>query len=541
MAIVLHAMQSFSLFLDMKIRLLLCIILLLVAKQLFSQAKMRKLPPNINHTPINNYAPYVSLDGNSLVYLSDVGEDYTLTMNFSVRDGIEWRDPVVMPKNVNNHLNFLRGYGLSADGNTLFFTSTKYNGIGGYDILTSQRSGNLWNEPVNPGLPLNSKSNDGAPSPSADGNTLYFMKCEVMSTTSADKCKIMMVKKKANGQWDEPTELPPNINSGNSQTPRIMGDGETLIFSSNKLQPNKGGMDLYMTRFMNGQWSSPQPMDFVNTPADDQFVTASSLGRYLVKDSPGQRSSELLEVLFPPELRPKKTITILGTVSGPTNPSSAFVSIFNMKDQSRVFSTKPGKDGTFAAYVNEGGVYDVSVDPEADNFTFYSKVIDLTGERTSTTEKVVVSLKAAGSGDEVALEGISFLPGSSDIDPVSAQELRRASRLMSGNPNKYFSIMITLQGYEVDSVRSKPDLTEVHTDTIKVPVMVKIDSVTTETRDSLVIKNHYHNNRTEKQAKSLKEYFVKQGIPAGHLAISGKAEVEAVIENRRTLVKLVIH
>lgn len=521
-------------------RLLLFAVLCLCSKQLFGQAKLRKLPANINHSPINNYAPYVSLDGNAMVYISDIGEDYTLTMNYTMREGIEWRDPVVMPKNVNNHLNYLRGYALSSDGNTLFFTSSKYAGLGAYDIFTSQRSGNLWNEPVNMGLPINSKSNDAAPSLSADGNTLYFMRCEVMGALNADKCKIMMSKKKNNGRWDEPAELPGTINNGNSLAPRIMGDGETLIFSSNNLLPNQGGMDLYMTRLIDGKWSAPQPMDFVNTKGDDQSVSASSLGRYLVKDGPGQHSNELMEVLFPPDLSPKKTISIVGTVMGPESPTSAFVSVFNMKDQSRVFSTKPGKDGSFVAYVNEGSVYDLSVDPEADNFTFFSKLLDFTGERTSTTEKVNVNLKPAGTGDEIALEGISFNPGSSEISPASAQELRRVTRLMTGNPGKSFSIVISLTGYQVDSVRSNPDMTEILTDTIRIPVIVHVDSVSTTQHDSLVVKRRYHNDRTGLQAKALREYFVKQGIPAGRLTLSGLAVAEAVVENRKTLVKLVI-
>ena len=97
----------------------------------------------------------------------------------------------------------------------------------------------------------------------------------------SDNCKILRVKKKPNGQWDVPEELPASINTGNSQTPRIMADGETLVFASNKMAGGKGGMDLYLTRFTNNTWSNPVPLDFVNTDKDDQYVSAAGLGRYL--------------------------------------------------------------------------------------------------------------------------------------------------------------------------------------------------------------------------------------------------------------------
>src|SRR6185436_20565660 len=109
------------------------------------------------------------------------------------------------------------------------------------------------------------KSNDGCPTFTTDGNTMYFMRCDKMDMQKADKCKIFVSHKKPTGQWEEPTELPGTINSGNSQTPRIMADGETLIFSSDKLSPNKGGMVLYESKLVQGQWTKPIALDFINT------------------------------------------------------------------------------------------------------------------------------------------------------------------------------------------------------------------------------------------------------------------------------------
>jgi len=525
----------------MKYAILIAVLVPGFFQHLLGQAKVRKMPPNINHTSINNYAPFISLDGNTMVYIADVAEDNVLTLCYSQREGVNWKDPLVLPKTVNSKLNYLRGFGLSPDGKTLYLSNAKGNGLGGFDLYISQFNGVMWSDPVNVGLPLNSKDNESNPSFSADGATMFFTRCEKMDFNTADACKIMMVTKKSNGQWDQPVSLPSSINTGNSQTPRMMGDGETLIFASNKLQPNKGGMDLYYTKLVNGQWSAPLPLDFANTAKDDQYVSATSAGRYLLRDMPGTRENELVELLFPPEVKPKGTIKIEGIVSGPANVTGAFVSVYDFVSNRRVFSTKPGKEGGFVVYVNEGGIYDLSIDPELDNYTFYSKKFDMTSEKFSLVEKVTATIKPLTSGDEIELSGISYKPYSSELSTSSSQELRRLVRLIQGNPSVYFSIQVSLLGFEQDSVRSNPDFTEVKRDTIKIPVTYRVDSVTTAVRDSLVIKSTFHNDRSLTQAKTVFNYLVSQGIPAGKLACSGKAMAEAIPEKRKVLVSVIAH
>jgi hypothetical protein len=272
-------------------RTLICIISLVAfSAQAVAQAKTRRLPGVINHPSRNCYAPYLSFDGNALLFVSNDGEDGILTVSYTTRE-TDWIEPVVLPKNINHRLVYLRGFSLSADGKKMFFTSTKSPVVGGYDIMTSDLKGNAWSEPQNLMLPVNSKTNEGCPSLTSDGSTLYFMRCDKMDQNKADVCKLFSTKKKPNGQWDEPKELPANINTGNSQTPRIMADGQTLIFSSNKMASTQGGMDLYVTKLVEGSWTEPKAMDFANTPQDDQFVSVAALGRYLLKEAPGSKKN----------------------------------------------------------------------------------------------------------------------------------------------------------------------------------------------------------------------------------------------------------
>ncbi len=511
----------------------------IVPASLSAQAALRKLSPVINQPSVNISVPFVSLDGNTLLFLSDYAEDDKLVINYSSKDGaVNWKEPVTLPKTINNNLNFLKGYTLSPDGKTIYLTNMKTGGIGGFDIYKSEQKGAFWSELTNLGLPINSKLSDGSPTFSADGNVMYFMRCEKMTFDKADNCKLFTAKRKSNGQWEEPAEMPAFINTGNSQTPRILGDGETLIFSSNKLPGNKGGMDLYLTRWNGSAWSAPVPLDFVNTANDDQYVTATNVGRYLMKEAPGAHKSEIVEVLFPAEVRPKVMMKIEGMVNIP-----AYISVFNKKNQERVFNGRPAANGQFTVFLKEGGVYDLSIEPEQDINTFFSKEYNLTNDKFPQTERVTATLKPVAAGDEIELGGVSFKPNSFELDPSSAQDLRRVARLIKANPALRFTVDVSLFGYVRDSVRSNPDLSETTADTVKIPVSYKVidktsvDSVKTLVRDSLVIKNTYHNDRTPHQALEVANYLAAQGVPARNITLTHRA-VAALPENRKLVVKL---
>lgn len=503
------------------------------------QAKIRKLSTIINHPSINVFAPFVSTDANALVFLSDNAEDRVLTPFFSFRVKGDWQEPQVLPKAVNTRLNFLRGYALSADGNTLYFTTMKSPGVGGFDIWASEWHSTTWMNPVNLGGPINSKGHDGCPSPTPDGRTMYFMRCTRMTATSADQCKILKVVKKSNGQWDEPVELPDYINTGNSQTPRIMADSETLIFSSDKMPGSKGGMDLFMTRWLDGAWTTPVALDFANTEKDDQYVSVTGLGRYLLRDSPGQRKSELVEYLIPESLRPRGMMKIDGKVSGDDGePLQAYVSLLDLNTGQRVFNGRPNSDGSFLLYAREGSKYELAVDPEHGNETYYTKVLDLSAGDIPQVEKVSVTLKPLAVDDELLLGSVRFRDHSSEIDLDSSdRELKRFVRMATSNPHLAFEIQVLFEGYAEDSLQSSPDLTEIRLDTIP-SVYVDIDTLgQLFERDTMQVKVTYHNDRTAQQLQSIISYLTSHGVDGGNLSGYVSAQPAIIPGTRRTVVK----
>ncbi len=512
-------------------------ILLIASGNLYSQAKFRKLPSSINHPALNLYTPFISADGNALVFISDNAEDHVLTPFFSYRGTADWSEPKELPKTIYSRLNFLRGFALNADGSKLYYSTLKGPGVGGFDLWVSEWNGSSWSPPVNLTMPINSKENEGCPSVTVDGKTMYFMRCPAMDHDKAENCRLYMVRKKPNGQWDEPIELPANINTGNSQTPRIMADGQTLIFASDRMPNGKGGMDLYMTRLVNENWTTPKPLDFVNTDKDDQYVSATAIGRYLVRDQMGARKSELVEILFPDEVRPKSMCKVIGTVNDLSGmPVPSYISIEDLVARKTYYRGRPETDGSFTVYLREGSRYELSVDPEQDHLTYYTRQFDLTGDRIPQVEKIAVSLETLEEGDSIRLDMFTFKPYSSELEMTGSEgELRRLMRLVNSNPEVKFEVQVILEGYVQDSIQSDPDLTEVIYDSTYT-IYDDIDSLgQLYQRDTLLIDTIYHNDRTLRQAEAIVQYFLQQGAKEENFSYSADATPGLLDEKRLTI------
>ena len=520
----------------------------------FGQAEIKKLPPNINHPSVNLYAPTVSGDGESIIYLSDYTDDGYHTMYYATKKSVSsWNDGVVVSKNVNRPtLNYRGGYSLSFEGDMLIFTSRK-SGLGGFELWYSNKEGDNWGVPKNFGAPINSASNEGTASLSVDGETMYFMRCDQMAEyKGASGCKLMVATKKYN-KWQEPIELPANINTGNSQNPKILADGNTLIFSSDQLG-GKGGLDLFMTKKIGDNWSDPIPMNFINTPQDDQFVSIPAKGRYLYTSLKDTRSFEITQVLIPEEFQPKKVMRIQGRVTDKQTgePLNATLTVFNIDLRDRLFNEKIGSKGDFSIVMNEGSHYDLALKSDDQAYMYYSKIyaLDEIGNRDKQNLRIELEPMSVGSEYETA---IRFKEYTSELDDLSTFELRRLADLTRRNSNMKFELNIYQNNYQEDSVFSDDDLTELEIDSIYVERTVadtisvagttsKIDSLglSSDQVDSMLVKMNeptsidsivyttiteldiiktYNNDRTEKQANAVKSYLVEKGANPENIII----------------------
>lgn len=85
---------------------------------------------------------------------------------------------------------------ITADGNTMYFHSTRAGGKGGLDIWTTRNVGGEWQTPENVAA-VNSAENEGWPFISQDGNELWFTRTYLGSPAVYRSTKL-------NGVWQEP-------------------------------------------------------------------------------------------------------------------------------------------------------------------------------------------------------------------------------------------------------------------------------------------------------------------------------------------------
>lgn len=120
-------------------------------------------PHNINsiNTPEWESQPCVSADGKELYFVRGNRKLGTTDLFVSHRDDDgNWSKAQRLNSNVNTDGNERSPF-IHHDGKTLYFSSDKHLGMGGYDLFVSRRDANgEWSDPVNLGFPLNSSDDE---------------------------------------------------------------------------------------------------------------------------------------------------------------------------------------------------------------------------------------------------------------------------------------------------------------------------------------------------------------------------------------------
>jgi len=119
--------------------------------------------------------PTVSSDGKTIIFASDRSGGYGKIDLYEINweDG-KWTNPKNLGSAINSNEHEKSPF-LHTDGKTLFFASTNFPTIGGFDIFYARKDslGN-WKSPVNIGYPINTIADEISLFVSTDGNKAYF-------------------------------------------------------------------------------------------------------------------------------------------------------------------------------------------------------------------------------------------------------------------------------------------------------------------------------------------------------------------------------
>lgn len=228
--------------------------------------------------------PAFSPDGSRLFFISQRPlEGSGLPKDWDIwvveRAGDDWGDPSALGPPVNTTAHEVHP-SFTQDG-TIYFSSDRGGGSGGFDVYRARARGDSWEEPANLGSVINTPGGEGDSYVAPDGSYLIV---SANREGGLGRNDLWVSFRDANGEWSQMRNLGVGVNSpGIEYTPQVSRDGRYLFFTSYRgdvvngrsvIESYTGVMELYRQP-ENGlgdiYWVSAQVIDRVRAvPGDRQ-------------------------------------------------------------------------------------------------------------------------------------------------------------------------------------------------------------------------------------------------------------------------------
>ncbi len=405
------------------------------------------------------YFPTLTADSRFLLFTGRprVGSGEDLFVSRRTADGA-FSPPVGIAPAINSSYNEGAGT-ISGDGKTLVFASCdRPKSIGNCDLYISRRTGNTWSPPQNLGVAVNSTEWDSQPSLSADGRTLYFTSTRRGGQGQED---LYVTTLQADGTWAPAQNLGTPVNTpGKDMAPFIHASGTTLYYVTDGLV-GMGGLDVFRSEKTSaGAWGPPRNLGYpLNTFEDEASLFISSdnqRGFYsrtqLADEAPAtpggplrERGVQLFGFEVPAEAKARETSTYAqGRVFDATTkkPLQAEVKIYDVDtDALTQFVTSDPETGEYTAVLNDGHRY--AMYAAADKYLLKSLSFDYAGKQQFDPLTLDIYLDPVRSGRSVVLNNLFFDTNEYELEPRSRTELNRLIEFM----RQYHEVQIEVSGH----------------------------------------------------------------------------------------------
>ncbi len=438
----------------------------------------QKLPSTIN-TKWDEYFPDISAMGKLYFTRRQQNEDiYT-----SQKRNNTW-SPAQSVKSINTRAQE-GACSISPDGKVMIFTRCTQST--GCDLYITKFKDGKWSAPKKLPYPINTEHWESQPCLANNGQTLYFV-----SSRPGGKGKLdIWAVDYTGGKWTHLRNLGDSINTpGNEMSPFLHFDNKTLYFASD-YHPGLGGYDIFLSRYKNGHWTKPINLGYpINTDKDDVRLIVTALGDTALFSSQQDGNHDIYMFKLYKKARPSPTLFLVGSCSnGKTHqPLKAKISIINLQNNQIYYTSNTDSFlisipmGNFAFYAEKPG------------FTFQSKnfsTLDTNGGKKFVY--VNVKLYPIEQNLIIRLHNIFFETNSYKLKPESFVELNKVVHFLKTNPN----LEIEVSG---------------HTDSIGT--------------------YQYNMQLSEKRARAVADYLIKQGIDPGRLQVKGYGFTRPEASNR---------
>ncbi|WP_245882799.1 OmpA family protein [Hymenobacter chitinivorans] len=416
-----------------------------------------RLPEPMN-TFRYQYFPALTADNRFLLYTAraTVQSNEDLFIAKQNKDG-SLSNPVPISPAINTSYNEGAGT-ISGDGKTLVFASCdRPNAVGNCDLYISRRTGNSWSKPQNLGRNVNSVEWDSQPTLSADGRTLYFTSTRRGGKGQED---LYVTTLQDNGSWSVAKNLGEPVNTpGKDMAPFIHASGTTLYYVTDGLV-GMGGLDVYRCELQTGnKWSDPLNLGYpLNTFENEAslFITSDNRRGFCSRSRAPEvgmkaerdRPVELFAFEVPPPVKARETSTYTqGRVFDATTkkPIQADVQLYDLlTDELTQYVTSDSENGDYTVVLNEGRQY--AMYAVADKYLMKSLSFDYSDKRAFDPLTLDIYLEPVRAGRSIVLNNLFFDTNEYELKPTSRTELNRLIQFM----RQYQDVQVEVSGHTDD-------------------------------------------------------------------------------------------
>lgn len=314
------------------------------------------------NTGQNEITPYVSADESILYYQNKENKNFYIAYNQSDK----WFKTVnIEIPNLNNYA-FVSFAGISPSGDQIYIQLGDSNNTDIYygdNFLTTISQ----IEPLN--THVNSPYKEESVSLTPDGNTLYFSSNRPGGYGGFD---IYKCEKDENDQWAEAINLGPVINTDRDERyPFIHPSLSTLFFSSNGHE-TMGGFDIFEASFVNKQLGKVKNIGYpINTTYDDLCYTINAKGSSAYFSSTRNDNTKHFDI-YKVQLKESIPLTLVkgrilaGTPPKPIPATIQIVDKVTRKPLKYIYNPNP-KTGYYLLIFPPGKNYDMIVNAKGYN------------------------------------------------------------------------------------------------------------------------------------------------------------------------------
>ena len=292
-------------------------------------------------------------------------------------------------------------------------------------------------KPENLGKVVNSKNWDSQPSLEADGKTLYFSSDRPGGLGKRDIWYTQLI----DNIWTQPKNMGMIINTiKDDVTPFIHSNGENLIFASNG-RVGYGGFDLFMSELKESKWQVPKNLgSSINNNLNQLsfIISADGSMAYFSQDfktEQGKIKSQILQLPIASDSLLKRTSSyIFGRVIDAISkePLKAKIELFDIFTNELKYSTLSDSiSGEYFFALNEGLTYGVYAGTKG--YFFEDFRIDVENSTLGNADTIDIALSPLEIGESMILENIYFELASFELTQNSLSELEIVAAFLDEN------------------------------------------------------------------------------------------------------------